>query len=424
MSVLQPITQPTASHEKRPSRQSVRALDLLNFFKADAQTTSGPYLAIFLRASRHWNLGRIGFAMSIPTVVTLLAQTPAGAVVDSTRRKRALIAGCAIALALASILVVEARGGAGIFAAQLTAGLAMVFIPPAIAALSLGLVGRDRFALQMGRNEMVSHAGGVAAALMTGVIGYAAASAGIFYLAAAMAIAAAVASLTIREDEIDHEAARESDSAHDGAAIPVMRLLSDRRVVAFGISVILFHLANAAMLPLAGERLAAHDPHLAAPYMSACILLAQAVMLPVAAAAGYLADRIGRRPIFLIGFAVLPIRGLLFALGGSVTFQLSIQVLDGIGAGIFGVVSVIVAADLASGSGRFNLLQGAIGTCVAIGGSLSNPLGGVIAQRYGYRAAFIVLGAVASTALISFWATVPETRPPAENQDRHLEAGA
>jgi MFS family permease len=398
--------------ERCASRQSLRALDWLNVFKADAQTTVGPYLAMFLLASRQWDLATIGLALALPGCVTVLAQTPAGAVVDWITRKRALVAWAALGLGTGCLLLVTATGFAEVALAEGIIAIASIVMPTAIAAISVGLVGHRAFAQRMGRNEAYSHGGAVAGAVVAGTIAYWIASAGIFYFAAVMSVAAALAAMVIREDDIDPAWAREAAIEADGrlGIVSMRTVLQDRRILTFAAAVILYHLANAAMLPLVGELLSAARPTLAAPYMSACIMTAQLVMTPIALAAGRLADPWGRKRVLLVGFAVLPIRGVLFALATTPAVLVSIQLLDGVGAGVFGVLAVIVVADLAKHTGRFNLLQGAMNTCVAIGGSLSNLLAGLVANAYGYRAAFLVLAALALLALAFFWAAMPETR--------------
>src|SRR5216683_3308014 len=396
---------------QRASERSLRGLDWLNFFKADAQTTVGPYLAIFLLAARHWDLAKIGMAMSLPGFVTILTQTPAGALVDWTARKRALVTWSALALGAGCLLLVNATGLAQIALAQCVIAIASIVMPPAIAAISVGLVGHRAFARRMGRNEAYSHGGAVAAAVVAGAIAYWVATGALFYFAAAMSVAAAVATMIIRERDIDPALAREAESEAGGklGTVSIRELMRDRRIWIFAVAVVLFHLANAAMLPLAGEMLAAGRPMLAAPYMSVCIIVAQLVMTPVAIAAGHLADSWGRKRIFLVAFSVLPIRGLFFAFSANPWLLVSVQILDGISAGIFGVVSVIVVADLAQRTGRFNLLQGAMNTCVAIGASLSNLIAGLVAQKHGYRSGFILLVILGLIALAFFSVAMPET---------------
>ncbi len=159
---------------------------------------------------------------------------------------------------------------------------------------------------------------------------------------------------------------------------------------------VLFHFANAAMLPLAGQKLSHGHEHGAAGYMSACIIAAQLVMVPVALVAGRLAVSWGRRPVFLAGFAILPIRGILYTMTSSPYALVGIQLLDGIGAGIFGVVGTLVIADLTRGTGRFNLMQGALATATGIGASASNLMTGFVVKAGGYDTGFLVLAAIAA----------------------------
>jgi hypothetical protein len=301
--------------------------------------------------------------------------------------------------------------------AQGLIALATVVMPPAIAAISVGLVGPAAFARRMGRNEAYSHAGAVFAALLAGAIAYSFATVGLFYFAAAMSVAGAIAAWCIRPEEIDPALAREAALGRGGRPeiVAIGGLLRDSRIAIFAAAVTLFHLANAAMLPLVGEMLSAGRPTLAAPYMSACIVIAQLVMAPVAVVAGRLADVWGRKPVFLLALAALAMRGVLFAITRKPYLVVPIQILDGVGAGIFGVVAVIIVADLARHTGRFNLLQGAMNTCVAVGAALSNLGAGVVANRYGYDRGFLLLSACALGALGFFWLAMPETaerRPP------------
>jgi MFS family permease len=187
-------------------------------------------------------------------------------------------------------------------------------------------------------------------------------------------------------------------------------VIRDRRIALFASSVTLFHFANAAMLPLAGELLAVNKTDGASLYMSGCIIAAQLVMVPVAALSGMAAERWGRKPVFLIGFAVLPIRGLLYTLSAKPSFVVAVQLLDGIGAGIFGVLAVLMVADLTKGTGRFNATQGAIATAQGCGAALSNVVAGYIVSAAGYGAAFLSLAGIAVIALILFCIAVPETR--------------
>jgi len=174
----------------------------------------------------------------------------------------------------------------------------------------------------------------------------------------------------------------------------------------------LFHLANAALLPLVGQKLAAAHPKEATAMVSACIVAAQAIMLPIALLVGRTADSWGRKPLFLIGFAILPVRAALYTLSDNSFWLVSVQLLDGVGAGIFGALTPLVIADVMRGTGRYNLAQGAIATVQGIGASLSGLAAGEIVDHFGYSAAFLTLGAAASAALIVFALGMPETAEP------------
>jgi MFS family permease len=404
---------------RHPSGASLRALDALNVVLADVRDGLGPYLAIYL-ATKRWDASRIGVAMSAMGFATVLAQTPAGAVIDRTRRKRSWMVAAAALIALGAVAMARVPTFPVILAAQATIGVASAVFAPAIAAVSLGLVGHARMARRTGRNEAFNHAGNVAAAILAGLIGDHVAYEGIFYLLAAMCGASIVATLMIRRDEIDDDLARGADDMHGREHDPTPEapriarlgeLFKDRRILIFSASVVLFHFANAAMLPLVGQKMTTGRDLGVAGYMSACIIAAQLVMVPVALLASRLAESWGRRPTFLVGFAVLPVRGLLYTLTDDPRLLVAVQLLDGIGAGIFGVVGILVIADLTRGTGRFNLMQGALATATGLGASASLFLTGEIVSRAGFNAGFLALSAIAAAALAFYGLAMPETRP-------------
>lgn len=297
-----------------------------------------------------------------------------------------------------------------IVVAQAAIGAAAAVFGPAIAGLSLGIVGHSLLSRRTGRNEAFNHAGNVTAAALAGAAGYLLGYWAIFYLVAVMAAASSVSVLLIREADIDHDRARGADgNGATGHVEGVSTLLMDRRLLAFALAVVLFHFANAAMLPLVGQKMTHGMSRGAAALMSACIITAQVVMVPVAILASRLAESWGRKPVFLIGFAVLPVRGFLYTLTTNPYALVGIQVLDGIGAGIFGVASVLVIADLTRGTGRFNLAQGAIATATGIGAALSNVLTGVVVHAVGFNAGFLTLAAIAGAAFLFYATAVPET---------------
>ncbi len=408
------------SHERRPSSTSIRALDGLNFFLADVRDGMGPFLGTFLREHHHWDAGRVGIALAASQIGTVLAQTPAGALIDRIKGKRLAVAVAAAVVAAGCVLLYLVPTLPVVMAAQTAIGAAAAIFPPAVAAITLGLVGRAVMPRQTGRNEAYNHGGNVVAAALAGACAYFLGYGAMFFLVAAMAAASAGAVVLIREREIDHDLARGADESDDDGheVVGVLELFKDRRILIFVASAVLFHFANAAMLPLVGQKSSDGLKDGAAVVMSACIIAAQVVMIPVALAASRLSASWGRKPVFLIGFAVLPIRGLLYCLSINPIYLVAVQLLDGIGAGIFGVVSVLVVADLTKGTGRFNLTQGALATATGVGAGLSNLVAGFVVQGAGFDAGFIMLAAIAAAGSVFFAVAMPETRPATVELER------
>jgi predicted MFS family arabinose efflux permease len=406
----------TSRNHKSPSRRSLLGLDALNFFLADVQTGVGPFLAIYL-ASYKWNEERVGLALTVGGIAGILTQTPAGALVDSLRSKRALIGASISALAAGALLIALFPSFWPVMGAQgLIGGTSSVFIP-AICAISLGIVGRAAFDARQGRNQTFNSAGNVTAAVLMGLLGYYISNRSIFFFVAAFAVPTILVLLLIRPDEIDYELARgATDGENDGKVQGVRVLFEDHPLVLFLVCAVLFHFANAAMLPLLGEMLAKGRGRSSMLFMSACVVTTQFVITLLASWSGRKAGSWGRKPLLLIGFGVLPIRGLLYTLTSNTALLIAIQVLDGIGAGIFGVVSVLVIADLTRGTGRFNLTLGAITTAVGIGAALSQVIAGGIVHHSSFRAGFLFLAAIAAAAFAILYFFMPETRRTPESE--------
>jgi MFS family permease len=393
------------------ARANRAALDWLNFFLADVKDGLGPFLAIFLMSSQHWDAGMIGVVLTIAGLTTVLARAPAGALVDGVPRKRALIVVSAVAVAVASMGMALVPSFWPVAVAQMVSGVADAVFPSAVAAISLGIVGRAAFTRRAGRNEAFNHAGNVATALVAGAVGTLMSPSAVLWIVAALALASIIAAAAVDPGAIDHDVARGADdgdgATHDTGGLAV--LLENRALLLFTASITLFHFANAAMLPLVGEKLAQSNQQDGSFFMASCIIAAQMVMVPVAALVGRKADDWGRKPIFLLGFAVLPIRGVLYTLVTPSWALIAIQLLDGVGAGIFGVLFFIVVADLTKGTGRYNFALGASGACWGLGAAASNVVAGFIVNAWGYSVAFLCLAAAALAALALFWLGVPET---------------
>jgi MFS family permease len=391
-------------------------LDAINLLMADVRDGVGPFLAVFLKGSRHWDSGAIGLAMGASSIAAAVCQVPAGLLVDGTRAKRALVAGSGLFVGMGCLLIVLFPHFWTVLAAQALLGAASAVIPPAIAALSLGIVGRRLLDARISRNESFNHAGNLAAAVLAGGLGHYLGTDWIFYLVCGFAVASAAVVTLIDPKAIDHERARGGeDPGHNGEPLPFRDLLKQKDLRIFLASVVLFHFGNAAMLPMAGQVLARTHPGSDTVALSACIIAAQFVMVGVAWAVGRASARgIGRKPIFLIALAVLPVRGVLFSVTTSPYAVVGIQLLDGVAAGIFGVISVLIASDLMRGTGRFNLAQGLMALAVGVGATLSNATAGFVVQWFGYPSGFLYLAAIAGCALVFFSLLMPETMVPPE----------
>ncbi len=410
--------------------RSVRAAEWLNFFLADVQAGVGPFVAAYL-ASSGWKPDRVGLALTLGGVMSVLLQTPAGAIVDAVRHKRAILAAGITGVALGAEILASRTTALFIGLAQVLIGSAAPFLGPTVAAITLGIVGQRAFDRQIGRNQSFNSAGNVAAALLLAAVGYTFGNRAIFVATIGLAVPALIALAAIDPKQIDYRRARASGfNSHDNRVSRLRVLLTDPVLLGFCVSSFLFHLANAAMLPQLGELLSKGNAREAAPFMSACIIVTQLMITLSAPWIGKRAGVRGRKGLLLLGFGVLPIRGVLYTFTQSASALMAIQILDGVANAIFGVVSMLVILDRTRGTGRFNLAQGGLAMMVGIGAALSNALGGELVERFGYNASFLGLASIGALAFVVLWWAVPETherghtvRVPAAVRLSRSEAG-
>lgn len=386
---------------------SLAGLDWFNFFVANFQTGFGPFIAVYL-TSRSWTEGAIGLALSVGTVTSMLSQVPAGALVDATRNKRfaAFLAVAAIAGSATIFAIWPAKLPVAI--AEVLHGFASCALSPAIAAISLALVGQAALGERLGRNARFAAIGnGIAAAVMGG-FGKFVSDRAVFVLTALLCLPGLVALRAIRGVRLG------SPPPQGPAWAGFRRLLLDRRLQVFALCVVFFHLANAAMLPLAGveaTRVVGTDANL---IIAGSIVLPQMVVAWLSPWVGREATRQGRRVVLQIGFAALPLRGVLLALIPSPYLLVPIQALDGVSGAVFGVLLPLVAADITRGTDRFNTCLGLLGLAVGIGATVSTTLAGFAADLLGQSAAFLVLAAAGLVAFLLVRFALPETRPASE----------
>jgi MFS family permease len=393
------------------------SLDAVNFLLADVRGALGPYLNVFLVTQQNWSQSEVGLVTTVGGLLGLAVQTPIGATIDETRAKRGVVVLALGVLAIGAIVIFALPSFWPVLVANSLMAVVGDVFGPAVAALTLGLYARRQLARRMGRNSAFDHAGNVVIAGVAAAVGYAFSQRAVFLLVPVFAVLAGIAVLSIPSAAIDNDRARDLGAEPDATEQPVGPagygiLFESRPLVIFGLCVMLFHFANAPLLPLVGQKLAAAFPEEATAMMSACIVAAQMVMLPIALVVGRTADSWGRKPLFLAAFAILPIRAALYTLSDDSFWLIGVQLLDGVGAGIFGARAPLVIADVMRGTGRFNLAQGAVATAQGIGASLSGLAAGEMVDHFGYGAAFLALAAVALLALMVFALWMPETAEP------------
>ena len=409
------------------NRRNELSLDSLNFFLADVRDGLGPYLAIYLLAVHKWDPASIGLVMTLAGIAALLTQTPAGALIDRTHVKRGLVIVAALLVTCSCLLLPWMSSFTLVALTQTVSAIAGSVFAPAIAAISLGITGPQAFTRRTGRNETFNHAGNAFAAILAGGFAYLFGPVVVFYLMAVMTVGSIIAASLVSADAIDHEVARGFTPALAGghghpSGIGV--LLSNRPLLLFAVCCGLFHLANAAMLPLVSQKLALVNLQMATPLTSACIVAAQLVMVPMAFLVGVKADQWGRKPLLLTGFLILPLRGLLYVVSNDPYWLVGVQLLDGVCAGIFGALFPVVVKDLTQGTGRFNVSLGALSTVFGLGAALSPGLAGLVVHNAGYDAAFVTLAAVAGVAFLLLLLAMPETRQHSPDAQGHPAAEA
>jgi MFS family permease len=387
------------------ARRSLRGLDLVNFFIADVQTGFGPFVAVYLSAHK-WTEVQIGLALTLGTIASVASQMPSGAIVDGMANKR-LAAGVSIlSVMLAAIGLALFPSPLPVYAAEVLHGFGSSVLVPAIAALSLQLVGHARLPERLGRNAAFASAGnGIAAGVMGG-IGTCVGCNSVFWLTAALGVPGLVALWFIRP----------GGSLLAGPTVPgvdwrgLRTLFTDRRLVLFGACVAMFHLSNAAMLPIAAAQVTERTAEYANLIIAACIMVPQAVVTLTSPWVGSRANKWGRRPLMLLGWGALPARGLLLAFLPGPYLLVAGQSISGISAAVFGVMLPLVAADLTKRNGHFNLCLGALGLCVFSGAAVSTTLAGWIADEAGNRMAFIALAGIGLLGTLLIGLLMPETR--------------
>jgi predicted MFS family arabinose efflux permease len=285
-----------------------RSLDAINFLLADVRGALGPYLNVFLVTQQHWSQSQVGLVTTISGLLGLAVQTPIGAAIDETRAKRGVIVLALVVLGIGAVIIFAWPSFWPVLLANSLMAVVGDVFGPAIAALTLGLFARPLLARRMGRNSAFDHAGNVAIALVAGAVGYAFSQRAVFLLVPVFAVLTMIAVLSIPAKAIDYNRARdletEPGAAESSVAVAGYGILfKSRPLIIFGLCVMLFHFANAPLLPLVGQKLAAAYPKEA----TAAIATVQGIGASLSGlAAGEIVDHFGySATFFALGAAAL-----------------------------------------------------------------------------------------------------------------------
>lgn len=392
-------------------RHSSYALDALSFFIADVQTGFGPFIAVYL-ATAGWSDGAIGQALSVGTLAAVASQLPGGAFVDRLRDKRTAVVLAGVGVGLAAVMFALSTSRASILGAEVLHSFSSAMLGPAVAAVSLAAVGRAALGERLGRNARFAAIGNGVAAAALGLAGSYLPPRAVFWLTAGFMLPGLATLLFVAPATPDGARAPSGGaaaSARDGIA-----LLTDRRVLLFALTVALFHLGNAALLPLAGSELTRRLGASTNLVVAGSVVVPQAIVALISPTVGRAADQHGLARVLALGFAAVPLRAGLLALVTDPVGIVAVQALDGLGAASFGVLVPLVAAELTRGTERFNLCLGVLGLATAAGATVSTGLGGLLAQRWGEEFAFLTLAVCGCAAVSAAWLFSP----------RGTEAGA
>jgi predicted MFS family arabinose efflux permease len=386
------------------------------FFVADVQTGFGPFVAVYLTVQK-WTQVDIGLVLTIGSLVALAGQMPGGALVDAARSER-LVAGLAVtAIAISALAYAASPIFAVILAAAVLHSMASCVLGPAMAAISLGLVGHTAVGERLGRNARFAAIGNGLAAAAMGACGYFLSARAVFLITAALLGPALLALRMIAPHEIDPERAHGGRPERRSGRLPTehLTLARKRPLMIFAGCIMLFHLGNAAMLPLMGSVLTMRSSQWATVLIAACIVGPQVLVAIFSPSVGRMAQTWGRRPLLLMAFAALAVRGLIFAAVTNPYLLVAAQVFDGVAAAVFAVMVPLVIADVTRGTGHFNLGQGIVGTTIGVGASVSTTYAGYLSDHFGSPIAFLGLAGAATLGLVAVWALMPETKPAQEN---------
>lgn len=401
-----PGTLDRAASVAAPLGGKLMALAVLNFFLADSRDGLGPFLDAYL-TTQGWRPMDLGLLATIGGVLGLAAGMPAGALADRSHHKRLMIIAPVTLITVMSMLCIAFPGRAVVFSTQTLAALAGVLIMPALSGITLGLVGPKRFGEQLGRNEAYNHGGNM---VLLGATWGASAWFGLPGVAALMVattIATVAATLAIDPHAIDHVAARGGER---GAKPPVSTwrvLVHNRPLLLLSVALLLFHFGNAPLARLISQQFALQMQR---PFETTAIItmVSQTAALAAAVAAPFIIRRDRVRMAAVLAMLTLPLRGVIAWAFSSFGMIYPVQLLDGLGVGLLGILTPFLVERLTRGSGHFNLALAAVMVVQGVGAASSNMVAGYLVTHYGYSVTYLLHGAM---ALVALAALLPALRP-------------
>jgi MFS family permease len=397
------------SSRKTPTEKSQYGVDGFAFFLADAQVGFGPFLTVYLTAEK-WTSADIGLVLTVGSLIALIGQVPGGALVDAMGRERTLGAASTLMIGATAFSIAIWPQFTAVFLAQVFHSAASVITGPALAAISLGLVGHNLIGERLGRNARFASLGSMFAAASMGACGYYLSSQAVFFVSAAMTVPAVLALYLISPSDFHREEVTPKLEPRYSIMDAARTLVTNRPLLILAGTVGLFHLSNASIMPLVANLITQRTSDAATILVALCIIVPQFVVALISPWMGRYGDEHGRRPLLMLGFAALPIRAVLLASSSDPATMVAIQCLDGISAAALGVLVSGAVADVTRESGNFNLALGFVGVAVGIGASVSTTLAGIIAYDYGSSTAFLMLACIGLLAFISVALALPETR--------------
>ena len=406
-----PGTLDRAASVPAPLGGKLMALAVLNFFLADSRDGLGPFLDAYL-TTQGWRPMDLGLLATIGGVLGLAAGMPAGALADRSHHKRLMIIAPVTLITVMSMLCIAFPGRAVVFSTQTLAALAGVLIMPALSGITLGLVGPKRFGEQLGRNEAYNHGGNM---VLLGATWGASAWFGLPGVAALMVattIATVAATLAIDPHAIDHVAARGGERGEKPPVSTWRVLVHNRPLLLLSVALLLFHFGNAPLARLISQQFALQMQR---PFETTAIItmVSQTAALAAAVAAPFIIRRDRVRMATVLAMLTLPLRGVIAWAFSSFGMIYPVQLLDGLGVGLLGILTPFLVERLTRGSGHFNLALAAVMVLQGVGAASSNMVAGYLVTHYGYSVTYLLHGAMALVALAALLPALRPARPDA-----------